>query len=668
MFSPEQYSQLLFSAIAANPYLHSLYQGLKTFLPDAHWFLMNDQFIRSPFPLANESPFCEIAQKNPQLQESIRQKVLEDPECQINCYSSIVSCCDDYHQGIVRFFLRGQFLGAVGICHIGQEQRGLLEHTIKIIEGYLALLSGSLEDHDDLERVHNLWTETISVVDLHELLERIMRELCTTLSLKKSLILLVNEDGEFYPAYVKDLPSKLLKQRNLEVSRYDYMERISEATDVILHLPEEDPLRQWMYRTLVDIGNPIKGDMQCYAIPFYRRTYLIGMFLTITEPGFEVSPTKESVIRILAVGGAAALDNAMTLERMNQRRKALSTIHVVHRLISSSISTNELLPKIAQLARQLLNARKCSIMLYDRTSEHLQPKVSLGLDSNEVGQKTLEMGEGLPGWVAENYNPILYHPSGNSPSPWKNIGETYPSDSYLAVALFDQDIEGVITVADKQGEFTPGDREILVTFAEQAILAIKNARIHEGERTVTVNALKSIANLIETHDPARKGVTVTACDWAQRIARQMNLNERETLNIIYAALLRDTGMLRSLQATFSIDEHRQKGAELSVKIVQSLGLPEEVSKIVYHAGESWNGHGRPNRLKGGDIPLGSRIIAVANAFASLINKWSRDNQVDRKILERSFKIISRLSHRTFDPDVVNALEQVLHNPSDDVIR
>src|SRR5690606_210109 len=103
-----------------------------------------------------------------------------------------------------------------------------------------------------------------------------------------------------------------------------------------------------------------------------------------------------------------------------------------------------------------------------------------------------------------------------------------------------------------------------------------NARVHEGERTITVNALKSIANLIETHDPSVPGVTVNACDWAQRIATEMKLSDREFINLTYAALLRDTGMLRVLQTNFSYDEHRRQGPELSRKFVLSLGLSDEV--------------------------------------------------------------------------------------------
>lgn len=329
---------------------------------------------------------------------------------------------------------------------------------------------------------------------------------------------------------------------------------------------------------------------------------------------------------------------------------------------------DEILPKIGQLTRQLLQAKKCSIMLCDEPKERLLPAVNLGLEANEVGHGSLAMGEGLPGWVAENFNPVIYHPAMEPKPPWTGVGETYPSESYLAVALFDTDIEGVITVADKPGDFAPGDREILVTFAEQAVLAIKNARAHEGERTVTINALKSIANLIETHDPARPGVTAFTCKWAQRIAKAMRLPDRERRNVTYAALLHETGMLRTFQGEISFEELRRKGPRLSVRVVESLGLSPKVGEIVYHVNEAWNGEGYPEGLRGDEIPLGSRIVAVANAYATLLMRMGPAGKLDKVGFLQAHRILARLSHRAYDPKIVQLVERIIRESAEDDLR
>jgi HD-GYP domain-containing protein (c-di-GMP phosphodiesterase class II) len=365
------------------------------------------------------------------------------------------------------------------------------------------------------------------------------------------------------------------------------------------------------------------------------------------------------LIQLLSSGGAAALDNAVTLDNMNQRRKALSTIHVVHRLISTNIPYKDLLPRVGQLTRNLLKVKKCSIMMYDRQKKELIPTVMLDLEENEVGQKRLKVGEGLPGWVAEQFTPKLYYPHENKIC-WESTGECYPDDAYLSVPLFDNDIEGVITVSGKQGFFQPTDREILMTFSEQVVLAVKNVRMNEGHRTMTLNVMQTIANLIETQDPQKAGITAETCNWAKRIAVQMGQSDTDVQDINYGALLHDTGMLRTLYSDVPEDEHRLRGPELSMHVVQSLSLPDAVCEIVYHVNEAWNGEGYPGGLKGSQIPLGSRIIAVAKTFVAVRHRYLKRGEDDQSANERAYKLTERMAKRAFDPDVVQSLGKIIN--------
>jgi len=659
---PTEFSSCIrFSDLARNPYILELYRGMSSLLTDSRWWIGDENGVRISLDDDNRTVYCENADREKK-QETLCQEVFESLERNIDTTDGyILSCCDGFLQGVAGCWYRNRFLGGIGICHVQKVQRSLLEQVLRILQGYLALLAGSLEDHDDLELVHSVWSQTITLIDLTELLPRLMIEMCTAIGLPGGVIFLINEDGEFFPAYSSGYPPDLLKRRTLEVSRFEYGESLLPSSIMAYKMGEEDPLRQWLESEMRRLHHPLMDrPPDCIGVPFFRNENLIGLFVSLSPSIRPFSETKQSLIRLLATSAAAALDNALTVQRMEKRRKALATIHVIHRLICSSITTDDLLPRIGHLIRQLLKVEKCSIMLLDPVTHRLLPSVTMGLETGEVGQQPLELGEGLPGWVAENLNPILYHPGG-SPPPWKSIGETYPSESYLGVALFDNDVEGVITVSGKEDDFNPGDREILLTFAEQAIIAIKNARMHEGERTITVNALRSIANLIETRNPEISGVAAHTCEWSQRITKVCNLSTREYQNITYAALLHDIGMLRAYDSDYSLDEMRMKGPETGLHFVQSLGLPKEVGEIVYHVNEAWNGQGYPEGLKGEEIPLGSRIIAVANAYATLLHRRTEDLQ---QTSEKALQIIKKLSRRSYDPEIVNALEKAIQNPTE----
>lgn len=637
---------------------------MNPFLPGSHWWISDEAGVRAPLSCEELAVYCHRAATLDDRERACKD-VFESFKKQVDLQEGyILNCAEGFLQGVAGCWYRNRLIGGIGICHVQENQQILLEQVLRIIQGYLRLLAGALEDHDDLELVHTVWSDTITIIELNDLLPRLMIEICTAIGLPAGVIVLVNEDSEFYPVYVCGYPKEILKRRTLQVSRYEYADTLQPEWEVAHRLLRGDLLRDWLESELRILNYSLDEENRtCLGIPFYRKQELIGLFLSVSGPLRPFSETKLNLVRLLATSGAAALDNALTVQRMEKRRKALATIHVIHRLICSSITTHDLLPRIGQLTRQLLKVQKCSLMLLDPAAQRLIPSVTLGLEPDEVGQKSLEIGEGLPGWVAENMNPILYHPAG-LPPPWKGVGELYPSESYLSVALFDNDVEGVITVAGKEDDFNPGDREILITFAEQAIIAIKNARMHEGERTITVNALRSIANLIETRDPERPGVTVRTCFWSQQIAKVLNLGNRDYQNITYAALLHDIGLLRTYDSEISNDELRMKGPETGQRFAHSLALPKEVGAMVYHVNEAWNGQGYPDGLKEKDIPLGSRIIAVAKAYATLLSRWEEEGQQESG--KKALSVIRKLTLRSYDPDIVDALDKAVANPPDNM--
>lgn len=642
--------QLRFSDLMNNPHIQTLVDGLVMMLPGAHWRIFDERLEQRPFPFQNP---VDVASEGPEIR---LERFAAEPQA-----LEIGPGPNGSIQGIAALRFQDKYLGGIGICKVDHSRRDVLLKTLRMLESYFSLLSGVLEDHDDLELINNLWNDTICMVDLEDLLERLFNELCATLKVARGAILLIDDDGDFYPAKVKGLPESLKKKKNISLTKYDYINRIADFSDSYYFMGPSDPFREWLYARLRERGEEPGSGVEAIAVPFLRGNDLIGLFVTLIPKPFQFSIIKEYLLQIFSSGGAAALENALTSRRVDQCHKALSTIHTVHRLISSDISTGDLLPRIGQLTRQLLKVKKCAILMYDRTRRVLVPGVQLGLAEGEVGSRQLALGEELPGWVAENFNAIIYYPSDDP--PWKPGGDLYPAESYLAAPLYDNDIEGVIVTAGKSGDFTPGDRDILMTFAEQIVLAVKNVRLHEGERTITLKALKSIANLVENLDPLLPGVTSKACNLAERIGRHLQMSQRDLHNLVFASLLHDTGMLRSLYTSLPEDEHRLKGPKLSFHVVQSLNLPHEVGQIVYHVNEAWNGQGYPDGLKGSQIPLGSRIIAITTAYATLHGRYVKRGEDPAGASQRAMRVLERLSRNAFDPDIVHALRQILlHTP------
>ncbi len=661
---------LRFADIASNPHIRALHRSLTQLIPDAVWWVTDPDVGRLPFPGGRKIPCCD----NREQDEALRQRLLDTA---IRLQQEVVAggepptapCCDGFSQGIAPFFYRGQFVGGIGVCHVPADQHHVLIEVLKLVQGYLDLLGNYLEDNDDLELVHSIWSETISVLDLELLLERVSEELLRTVGREHGAILLLDDDGEFFNGHLAGFDLNTPEVPPIKVSRYDYATRMRRYQECVNLLETDDPLSMWFSDVDRSAANKQDGEAQnrvlnddgVILIPFIRNDLFVGA-LICPGPLPDLSHGRQRLLELVAVGAATALDNATIFQRMNQRQLALTTIHTVHRLMTAARSLQDLLPRIGQLATQLMKAKKCSLMMMTPDGEHLRPEVCINLEPKEVGTQPLRRGQGLPGWVADNFNPVIYFPQQEGSAMWENDGMHYPHSCYLSVPLIEEDVRAVITVSRDKGRFTPGDREILMTYAEQALIAIQNAEAHQSERDITMRTLRSVANLLESHDPAADGLTYRISELAGDLALALNLEEEEARDITYAALLMNASQLRNVAADSGVGvsgEHRLEDLAFSQSLVRHLNLSDAASQAIYHLREKWDGRGVPDGLEGDRIPIGSRILAVAEAYVIMLHS-SADLRVARSP-QRALDILHRLAGRSYDPMVIKVLERVIRS-------
>ena len=150
-----------------------------------------------------------------------------------------------------------------------------------------------------------------------------------------------------------------------------------------------------------------------------------------------------------------------------------------------------------------------------------------------------------------------------------------------------------------------------------------------------------------------------AVSWlAAQIAMQMRLSEAEIGEIRLASIVHDIGMShvpdyvlnKPTQFTAEDFEIMEIHAAWGAKILEPVNVTG-IERIVCHHHERYDGQGYPDKLKGEEIPLGARIIAVANAFHAMVSA-----HVYRKArtVEETLAELRRCSGTQFDPKVVTA--------------
>jgi putative nucleotidyltransferase with HDIG domain len=174
-----------------------------------------------------------------------------------------------------------------------------------------------------------------------------------------------------------------------------------------------------------------------------------------------------------------------------------------------------------------------------------------------------------------------------------------------------------------------------------------------------------IAHAIDLKDVYTGRHARDVADIAVRIARAMRLSEKDVRNIRVAGLLHDIGkigisggIIRKPGALTAdeksvMNRHPVIGAE----IMQPVELLTEPARLVRHHHEHYDGSGYPDGLKGDSIPLGARIVFVADAFDAI----TTDRPYRRgRSQEEAFDILKEHAGKQFDPNVVAAFASVLN--------
>jgi response regulator RpfG family c-di-GMP phosphodiesterase len=179
-----------------------------------------------------------------------------------------------------------------------------------------------------------------------------------------------------------------------------------------------------------------------------------------------------------------------------------------------------------------------------------------------------------------------------------------------------------------------------------------------------------LVRLLELKVPVFAGHGARVAEMSRYVAHEMKMPEQNVRQVYLAGLLHDIGMvavtdlLLNKQAALTADEYRlvRIHPATAEDVLRPILADDEVLKYIRHHHERFDGTGYPDNLKGTDIPLGARIIAVADAFDSMTqNRPYRDAVTpDEALVE-----LDRCSDTQFDRLVVHIFrelyEQVFRN-------
>lgn len=406
---------------------------------------------------------------------------------------------------------------------------------------------------------------------------------------------------------------------------------------------------------LVRVPLPDIGRADALSIAAYR-------FLFYAVVGIAASFLFERAQRSLA-------QSEQEQQRSGEQLRELNGLHRIDQAILTTPDLTNVTNTIVAVVAEVTGAPLCTLRLVDGDFRHLALTASYGASAEYLADhvrafgEPQRMGEGIASWavmtgataaVADvRRDPRLPQPS----NPFAEHG--YLSLLATPVTVRGRTL-GALTIAYREPRlFTVEDVSRISRLGTQMALAIQNAQQTSKLHTFTRETVTVLAEAIEHRDPYTGGHCARLGDLVRATAERLGLPAVDLEQLEYAAILHDVGKVAVPDAVLLkpgpltpeewslMRNHSFVGSQIAKKVE----FLQPMAQVIYHHHEQYDGSGYLDGLAGERIPLGARIVAVADAFDAMTN-----DRPYRKALPLG-QAVQELRARAgsqFDPMVVEA--------------
>jgi len=359
------------------------------------------------------------------------------------------------------------------------------------------------------------------------------------------------------------------------------------------------------------------------------------------------------------------------LKKLKKQILQLNALNKISFDLTRTADLDVLLNKIIQYAAKIVEGEAASILLLNKEKRELYFKASLGKKSQEIRKYKVKVGQGIAGWVAEKGKSLIIDDVTRD-NRWKKDFDNavkFKTKSIICVPLIlEKEIAGVMEVINKKDKtyFGKNDEEILNSFANQVVIALRNANIIKDLNNCFINIIEILIQAMENEPLGPKGHFMKMARLATQIGNKLGVTGKDYENLYYASLLHDIGKIkvkRKIDINFKSEENLHLVQnEVSIhptvgeNMLKQINLFKDIIPIVRHHHEHYDGTGCPDGLSGEKIPLGSRIIAVVDDYIKIFyNKSIESYSKNEQDLNKLFS----LAGTKYDPKVINALKEII---------
>jgi len=520
------------------------------------------------------------------------------------------------------------------------------------------------EKYDSQVMLQTLSSRAASVLDLFQITDMILKEVTSTLHIPKAAFFLRDEETGVFLLVAKigleEVSNITFRHGHPLVLWLSTHENAVGKQDMEVH-PQFQSLWRSERQDLDELGAEI-------FIPIKVGSLLVGIF-AFGPKRSEQAFVSEDILTLATVANqtAVAIENARLYTAEQSRRKEIDTLYNLSHQLVATDDPETILKSVTQHTTESIQVTYSRILIRETNGDYycraIYPERNLAgpLRLGEIepivaehyynsilqGEKSVVLDINKPGWQEQEKQALfINHASTLCICPLKG------ADAHIGLLILGE-------FHSSQGApYSTTELRLINAIADYAASAIQRAMLHEQLEENFLQTVVSLANAIEARDAYTGDHSQRMGDMATRVSLAMKLSEKEVENVYWAAVLHDIGKIGVPDEILNkpgpltdkewtvMKEHTMIGAE----IVAPVKYLAPVAPIIRAHHEKHDGSGYPYGLKGKEIPLGSRIVSVVDAYVAIRDKrvYSDSHSHDESIAE-----IRRCSGTQFDPEVVD---------------
>jgi sigma-B regulation protein RsbU (phosphoserine phosphatase) len=360
---------------------------------------------------------------------------------------------------------------------------------------------------EQLNTLFALGREVASVLDLDELLQKIPQLIARLTKFQAfAMYLLDQKRNELTIAYSVGYPEDVARTLRLKIGHGLVGAAVADGQPILVNDVHTDPR----------YVEAVPGSNAELVVPLRRKGRVIGALNLLSDTVGQFTEIDETMLRQFGAQVAVAIENALLVEHEREYTSTLETLSEIGREFGAILNLDELLTRIANLTRRVIDYRTFGILLVNDDTGELEMKVAVRY-SDKVTLPRVKLGVGLVGYAALHKEPVNVPDVSQDPRYIKVVDD---ARSELVIPLLQKDrCIGVFDLESPELDaFSKSHVEILTLLASQAAVAIENARLYETIRANEIRLEKEIrfaqrvqTALLPTELPKRmKNVDVAA--------------------------------------------------------------------------------------------------------------------------------------------------------------